>query len=131
APIPFFVLDRERRIRRANAAALRTFAAFGPELGGRPFSSLLSGPSQARVDDAFRSASREPPISDSVTAESASAAGKGWPMELTIVRLPSRKEAEFGAVLRDLRVAPSPAGAEKGAYTLAELLMANRLRELV
>jgi PAS domain S-box-containing protein len=135
APLPFFLLDRNRRIHRANAAALRTFSAFGPDLVGRPFSNLLSGPSQPRLEDAFRSASRDSPSSDSIVAESASMAGKGWPMEVTVVRLPDSGPAQFGAFLRDLRTgAPSSAaapGGEKGSYTLAELLMANRLRELV
>jgi len=135
APLPFFVLDPDRRIRQANSAAHRTFAAFGPDLAGRPFSTLLSGPSQARLEDAFRSASRDPPFSDPIALESASAAGRGWPMEVTVVRLANRSDAEFGAVLRDLRTAPSPAAASpaggKATYTLAELLMANRLRELV
>jgi PAS domain S-box-containing protein len=135
APLPFFLLDPDRRVRQANRAALRTFAAFGPDLSLRPFSSLLSGPSQQRLEEAFRSAAQDPGGSFSIAAESASAAGKGWPMEVTILRLREGERPPFGAVVRDLRAAPPrpgpPSEGEKGTYTLAELLMANRLRELV
>jgi hypothetical protein len=56
-------------------------------------------------------------------------------MEVTIVRLRDGDGLGFGTVVRDLRIAPPSsvvsAAGQKGTYTLAELLMANRLRELV
>lgn len=135
APQGQLVLDVGRRIRSANSAAIRLFGFTGTGLAGRPFNELIDPASAPAIETAFLAvATREtaPPV----TIQGRTASGTMFPVEVTVVRVRAARLDGFGVIARDLRTAPDPASAPAAGrappkYTAAELLMANRLRELV
>lgn len=138
APLGQLVLDITRRIRSANPAAVRLFGFTDTGLSGRAFGELFdpgSGPVLERVFLTVAGNGAAPPE----TVQARTANGATFPLELTVLRLRTGRTDGFGAIVRDLRavpgaptVAPTAAGGRAPpAYTAAELLMANRLRELV
>ncbi len=135
SPVPQLLLTPDRKIRVANRAASRLFAPSGVALGGRLFADLLAPSARAAVDGLFRALDGPAASGQRVASEAISPDGRAVPIELLIVRLAAGAPSGFGIVARDLRVpaagrVPTPLDAG-GTYTLAELLMADRLRELV
>lgn len=137
APLGQLVLDVGRRIRSANPAAVRLFAVPGFGLAGRPFPELIDPASGPTMEQAFLAAAGNG-ASPTATVQVRAAAGGTFPVELTVLRLRTGRADGFGVIARDLRApravpeAPAPpTGRAPPAYTAAELLMANRLRELV
>jgi PAS domain S-box-containing protein len=134
-PVPLFVLDPERRIRNANPAALRVLAPEQTTLEGRSFDELFSGASRASLESLFSLLGSSGAPAHRVAVEALGVEGRPFPAELVVFRLPAAASGGFGAVLRDLREAPAnrvPAPVVSvGSYSVAELLLANRLRDLV
>lgn len=135
SPVPQLLLTPDRKVRVANRAAGRLFAPSGASLGGRPFADLLAPSARAALEGLFRALDGPAASGQRVASEALSADGRAVPIELLIVRLAAGAASGFGIVARDLRVPAAgrvPAPLEVGGtYTLAELLMADRLRELV
>ena len=135
SPLPQLLLTPDRKVRAANRAASRLFAPSGAALGGRPFADLLAPSARGAVEGLFRALDGPAASGQRVASEALSADGRSIPVELQIVRLAAGAASGFGIVARDLRVptagrVPTPLDVG-GTYTLAELLMADRLRELV
>lgn len=136
APVGQLVLDQGRRIRAANPAAARIFGAVPPALVGREFSDLIAPESTGAVDRAFTAAGLEG-AAPSRAVQGRTVGGGTFPLELIVLKLASGSSEGYGLIAHDMRpvaVQPTFPGATKGpppAYTAAELLMANRLRELV
>jgi len=135
APNGQLVLDPARRIRRANRAAERLFRRNPGELQGRVLADLVVPRSHEALDAVFASLLRDGGAATPVLTEGLGPEGAPIPIEIVVVRLPSAGPIGFGAVVRDLRDPVAGPGAvtsaAPGKYTLAELLMANRLRDLV
>ena len=134
-PAPQFLLDPQRQIRGANSAALRVFSRGGAPLEGRWFDELFSATSRLSLDALFTVVGAPEALPHKVAVEGLGADGRTFPAELVAIRLSGANPGGFGIVLRDLRDPPasripSPV-ATVGTYTVAELLLANRLRELV
>ncbi len=135
SPSAQFLLDPDLRIRAANQAAARLFASKDGSLVGRAFGDLLANSSRSSGTQLFALLATPDAPGHRVAVEGVTAQGLSFPVELVGFRLSASVSGGFGAVLRDLRDpaptrTPSPIVATE-AYTLAELLMANRLRELV
>ena len=132
-PVGQLLLDQARRIRSSNSAAALLFSPTAAELEGRMLSELVSPPSRAAVDAAFLEVSSGRPASQPATVRVPTADGTEFSAEILIFRISPPSENAYGVVARDLRAASSspysPTGQPK--YTLGELLMANRLQELV
>ncbi len=135
SPTPQLLLAADRTVRVANQAATRLFAPPGAALAGRPFLELLAPAGRPVVDRLFQALAAPQAAGQRIAAETLPNGGAPISIELLVVRLSSATTSGFGVVARDLRVpaptrVPTPIEAT-GSYTLAELLMANRLRELV
>jgi PAS domain S-box-containing protein len=135
SPTAQLLLTPDRKVRVANAAAGRLFAPAGTALGGRPFTDLFVTTTRPAIDGLFAALSAPGASGQRVGVEVLGPDGRSFPVELLAVRLSPNGSSGFGIVARDLRLpapgrVPSPI-APAGSYTLAELLMANRLRELV
>ena len=129
-PLGEVVLDDHHRIRRANRAAAGLFGANPSQLVGRTLAELLGNSTGTAIDAAFGAVESAPGGTYSVELQARGSDGQPFPLELTVLRLPAQAPGpRFGATLRDLRAGEAPARA--GNYTLAELLMADRMRELV
>ncbi len=135
SPLAQLLLASDRKVRVANRAAGRLFAPNGAPLGGRSFVELLSPAARPVVENLFRALIGPATSGQRVASEVPSAEGRPIPVELLVVRLSNGATSGFGVLARDLR---SPAAGRlptpidsAGTYTLAELLMADRLRELV
>jgi PAS domain S-box-containing protein len=135
APTPIMLLDATGRIGRANPEAERVFGRPGRGLVGRPFLELFPPSTQSALRDALTRLAEGSVRNERVTGEAYDPAGSGFPSELTLVRLSDGPAPGLGAVVRDLRprAMASPPGTPPAAarYSLPELLMANRLKELV
>ncbi|HKV90831.1 MAG TPA: PAS domain-containing protein [Thermoplasmata archaeon] len=135
APLPLFLLDGARRVRRANRVASQTFSPTGAELRGQPFPELFAP--KPGLDGAFEAVRTGRTPFAALTTEGREDGGRLFPVEVLLVPLRVGEADAFGVVVRDLRIrATGPQGAPStakapGAYTLSDLLMANRLRELV
>lgn len=139
APAGLFILDQERRVRHSNAAGQRLFGPPGAPLAGRPIFDFVSSASRAALEQAFAALAAKGGTSPLITAEGRDEGGASFPIEIFILKLRPWAEEGYGFVVRDLRErptvtgrpgAPKPGG-PSGPYTLGELLMADRLRELV
>jgi PAS domain S-box-containing protein len=134
-PSAELLLDEGLKILVANEAALRMFGASGADLRGRPFDALFATASRPPLLALFVGLRSGPSPHDRLATEGLGAGGVPFPAEVVIVRLPSNLRVPFAAVVRSLaEPAPSRAPASKpGArpYSLPELLMANRLKEMV
>lgn len=129
-PVGEVVLDDHHRIRRANRAAAGLFGANPTQLVGRTLAELLGNSTTTAVEAAFGAVESAPGGTYSVELQARGADGQPFPLELTLLRLPAQAPGpRFGATLRDLRSGGAPA--RSANYTLAELLMADRMRELV
>jgi PAS domain-containing protein len=135
SPTPQFLLASDRRIVAANRAAQELFSPDGSALPGRPFGQLFSPDSAGPVDALFGQLSVPGAPGQRVAVAGGAPHARPFPIELLVVRLSAGEPTGYGAIARDLRVPPPtrvPAAIEVASpYTLAELLMANRLRELV
>ncbi|HEY6238458.1 MAG TPA: hypothetical protein VIZ68_04660 [Thermoplasmata archaeon] len=138
-PTGHFVLTRARVISRANSAAKKLFVPSGAELEGRAFSELIEPGSRFTVDQAFLGLAGPGTSAEKVLAVARGESGPPFPVELHLLRLAPNSPNRFGVVVRELGdrapAAPAPATSASDpappTYTLGELLMANRLRELV
>jgi PAS domain-containing protein len=135
APTGQFLIDANLRILVANSAAHRMFTSTGEMLRGRSFDALFvpaSKPSLGALFSDLRSGSSP---TDRLTTEGLAPGAVPFPAEVVIVRLPPKLRCPFGAVVRSLaEAAMSPTSATKPgtrAYSLPELLLANRLKEMV
>lgn len=135
-PMGQVVLGPDRRIRLANAAAHRLLLPSGGELAGKTIPELLPPAAHFAVEHGFEAAAGASPSSAPILVDISRTNGSAARIEIMVVRIDGRPGAAYGAVFREVREPPSatgpasgPAGA--GRYSLGELLMANRLRELV
>ena len=129
-PLGEVVLDDHYRIRRANRAAAGLFGANPNQLVGRTLAELLGNSSGTSIEAAFGAVETAPDGTYSIELQARGTDGQPFPLELTVIRLPAQVPGpRFGATLRDLRSGAGPA--RPGNFTLAELLMADRMRELV
>lgn len=135
SPTPQLLLTSERTVRAANPSASRLLGARGASLSGRPFTDLLVPAARPVAERLFQSLKAPDSAGQRVALDAVSPDGRPFPVELVVVRLSTAAVSGFGVLLRDLRLPPpgrTPAPVEaRETYTLAELLMANRLRELV
>ncbi|MCI4360072.1 MAG: PAS domain-containing protein [Thermoplasmata archaeon] len=139
APIALLVLDGSRRVQRANAATERLFGPSAEELRGRLFTALVEPRWRSAVDQAIDAVSARGDPFLGLSAEAQRADGSVALLEISIIRLSVGAWIGLGVVAREVRPTESSArpGHEVGgratepAYTLGELLMANRLRELI
>ena len=131
APEGQFILDRGRRVRRANLEARRWFGRPGVELRGRSFSELFGPQAQPQVERALAAVGAGPRRSEPLVVAARAPDGSTLSMEIVVLPLRWGAEDGYGAVVRDRTGPTARAGAAPGPYTLGELLMANRLRELV
>ena len=135
SPTAQLLLSADRKIRVANQAAGRLFAPTGAAINGRPFTDLLAPAARPTIERLFQALTDPAVAGQRVASEAIAPDGHPFPIELLVVRLSAGVPSGFGIVARDLR-APAPGRQPTpieagGSYTLAELLMANRLRELV
>jgi PAS domain S-box-containing protein len=135
SPTPQLILDPDQKIRVANPAAGRLFLPNGPTLAGRSFVDLIVPTARASVEELFRTLAQPNAAGLRIAADGILPDGRAFPVELLAVRLSATTPNGFGVVVRDLRSpapsrVPTPIG-PADAYTIAELLMARRLRELV
>jgi PAS domain S-box-containing protein len=135
APTPVMLLDASGRIGRANPEAERVFGRPGGGLVGRPFRELFTPSTQSALRDVLTRLAQASVRNERVIGEAYDSNGSGFPSELTLVRLSDGPAPALGAVVRDLRpraMAPAPGTPPAAArYSLPELLLANRLKELV
>lgn len=130
-PLAQCLLDGTGRILVANPAADRLFGAMAGLLRGRAITELIDSAAGSALVRAMAGTGRGSPVT--LQANARSIAGPIFAIEVAVVRVRAGPPALFGVLLRDLRES-SRAGGPAGAtseYTVAELLMANRLRELV
>jgi len=134
-PLGQFLLDGQRTVLEVNAAALRLFSLTGAPLRGHRFDELIA-PSSAAVGERAFLAATVGEAGVPVAIEARTVDGRGFAAELTVLRFRAGGEDRYGVQVRDLRTAATTQGslgpaAPVPAYTVAELLMANRLRDLV
>ncbi|MCI4351545.1 MAG: ATP-binding protein [Thermoplasmata archaeon] len=98
-----FILDRERRVRRANPAAYRSFGAPGRELIGLPFAQLFTPASQAALDQAFARAVNPSNRPAPLAAEGLTLEGSPFPLEVIVSGSGVGAAAGFEVVVRDLQ----------------------------
>jgi PAS domain-containing protein len=136
SPTPQLLLTADRKVRVANRAATRLFTLPGNSpIAGHPFEELLAPATRAAVAQLFQALAAPQAPGQRIAADILASGGLPVPIELLVVRLSAASPTGFGVVARDLRI-PAPNRSTTpidatGSYTLAELLMANRLRELV
>jgi PAS domain-containing protein len=135
APTGQLLVDTNLRVLVANAAAHQMFVPPGEALRGRPFDGLFVIASRPSLGALFSDLRSGPSPTDRLTTEGLGPGGVPFPVEVVIVRLPPKLRCPFGAVVRNLaEPAMSPTSPTKpGArvYSLPELLLANRLKEMV
>lgn len=135
SPTAQLILAADRKVRVANASAARLLSPRGATLVGRPFTDVIAPPARPVTDRLFLALAGPDAAGQRVAVDAVLPDGRPLPVELIVVRLSREPTAGFGVVLRDLRTPPPgrlPSPIEsRDSYTLAELLMANRLRELV
>jgi|HubBroStandDraft_1064217.scaffolds.fasta_scaffold143639_2 PAS domain S-box-containing protein len=129
------LVDERFRIFVANAAAHRMFGAAGEALRGRPFEGLFVAASRPSLAARFSDLGAGHSPADRLTTEGLGPGGVPFSVEVLIVRLTPNLRCPFGAVVRSLAepVASGSAPPARGAraYSLPELLLANRLKEMV
>lgn len=131
-PMAQCLLEGSGRILAANPAAERLFGSSPGLLRGRAITDLIDSAAGSALVREMSGAGRGSPVT--LQANARSIAGPIFAIELAVVRVRVGPPALFGVLLRDLRESSRAAGGPAGAaseYTVAELLMANRLRELV
>ena len=127
------LLDPTFRVEVANPAAARLFGSRGGDLRGRTFDTLFAASAQtafAGLYAALRTSDRAPvPLRLEVEGPDQ----RPIPVEVDVVRLALPGNFRYGATVRDLR-APGPSAVPAAGarpYSLPELLLADRLKELV
>ncbi len=136
APYGLVLVDAAGRVRWANPMAALWLAPTGTPLLGRAFLALFEPSTAARLEAAARSPAGDAGVPAPLPGEALDARGLPFPVEVTLVRSGRPPNPLLGAWIRDAR---APAGGRGGsrdrsgaaAYSLPELLMADRLRELV
>lgn len=127
-PLGQCLLDGTGRILVTNPAADRLFETSAGSLRGRAIADLIDAPAASMAARVFGRSARADPLT--FPAQARLATGQTFPIEMAVVRIRAGPPALYGALFRDLRETPRGPGAAP-EYTVAELLMANRLRELV
>jgi PAS domain S-box-containing protein len=137
-PAGLILLDGGRRIQAANAAATKLFGHALVEPPGRSFGDLLATAAAEAAERAFSQAASQG-CSAAVAVDARGSAGAVIAVELTITRIRTPSADSYGVEVRELHRDPrstEPARGTSGpgtspSYSVAELLMANRLRDLV
>lgn len=126
-----FVLDHQSRIRRANAAAMRLFAASEGQLRGRPFPEILAEAARPEFQRLIAAAREHPAGSGPIPLAGRRSDGSTFPATAEIVRASHGAEESFGVVVRDLRArSPAPEGA-RPRFNPGQMFIASRIQELV
>jgi hypothetical protein len=134
-PLAQFVLDENRGIRIANAEAHRLFVGPAEQLRGRTFDSLFSAAARPSIGTLFASLRSGPSPTQRITTEGSGPQGVGIPVEVVAFRLPTSARSPYGVTVRPLAdsspARPKPSAPPNRPYSLPELLLANRLKEMV
>jgi PAS domain S-box-containing protein len=134
-PLAELVLDAQGTVQASNVAARQLFSTDARELRGVSFHVLFQTSSHPAIQAAFGVLVNPTAPPQRFAADGRLLDGRAFPAEVTVLRLSPASPTSYGAIVRDLREAragPTPTDAGRGpGYSLPELLMANRLRELV
>ncbi|HZY71039.1 MAG TPA: PAS domain-containing protein [Thermoplasmata archaeon] len=130
-PDPNLILDRTRRIRRANPAAVRLFAGPGGALTGRMFAELIDVRSRDAIDRAMTAAVGGAATPTAIAADARAADGTVFPVAVYVGGLRKESGEGFEVIVQDFRGRAGPVPAPVPAFNLAGLLVAKRLKELV
>lgn len=126
-----FLLDRARRIRRANPAAVRLFAGPGRSLAGQLFTDLIEARSREAIERALTNAIGGSAPPSAVAADARGADGTVFPVAVYVGALRKEPGEGFEVIVQDFRDRTGAAARPAATFDFGGLLVAKRLKELV